>query len=189
MEKNDKLRSLEIYAENMLFASRWVLIPIFYLFPIALLVLVGEFVKSLFNIVVEFFKSSNLDGVVIGSLELVDISLVCGLILIAMFAGYENFVSKLDIDNHPDYPHWMRNITFSKLKILVLATAVPMSIIHLLAESYMIDQTSNRELIVSVVFVFVFVFAAIGMAYMDYLLSLSAKNKVVTKIKVKDEGE
>lgn len=180
MMKN-KLRTFEIFAENALFSTRWFLIPVFFMFPISVLIMVGEFLKSLYEIVVMFFTDGSRDNIVIGALELIDISLVCGLMLIAMFAGYENFVSKLDIEDHKDYPHWMRNITFSKLKILVLATSVPMIIIHLLADSYRIDEISNREIIISASLVFVFVFAAIGMALMDFILSLSAKNKSETE--------
>lgn len=169
MSEETLIRKVEVAAEKCLFASRWLLVFIFYLFPIVIGVLVFTFVRNLWG-VLEVFVSISQEDLIVKILNLLETSLICGFVLIMMIAGYENFVSKLDIDEHPDYPHWMRNITFSKMKILLLATTVPMSVIHLVMDMYKIDEISNRNLIATICLHFVFVLTAIGMAYMDKLV-------------------
>lgn len=174
-EKESLIRKVEVGAENCLFATRWLLAPVFYLFPIVMGIMVFEFIGQLWALLLTFVHS-DMENIVQRVLNLIETSLVCGLVLIVMISGYENFVSKLDIAEHPDYPHWMRNITFGKMKILLLATTVPMSVIHLVVDMYKIDEISNRNLIATIVLHFVFVITAIGMAYMDKILHGSDNN-------------
>ena len=92
---------------------------------------------------VEFFltarKASESD-VILGVLSLVDITLTGTLILIVIFSGYENFVSKIDTSGHPDWPEWMSKVDFAGLKQKLLASIVAISAIQVLKAFMNLDQ-------------------------------------------------
>ena len=66
------------------------------------------------------------------ALSLIDLSLAANLLLIVIFSGYENFVSKIDIGDHPDRPGWMGALDFSGLKMKLIASIVAISAVALL---------------------------------------------------------
>jgi uncharacterized protein (TIGR00645 family) len=70
--------------------------------------------------------------IVLAVLALVDLSLVANLLLIVIFSGYENFVSKINTKGHEDRPEWMGQLDFAGLKIKVVASIVAISAIELL---------------------------------------------------------
>ncbi len=117
--------------ELLLFASRWLLAP-FYLgmalaLAIVLFVFGHEFVNELAHV-----KSLDAEGVILFALSLIDLSLTGNLLVIVMFAGYENFVSKIHIADHEDKPGWMGTVDFSGLKLKLIASIVAISGIALL---------------------------------------------------------
>lgn len=168
-ENDTKLRKIEIISENILFNSRWIMAPIFYGMMIPIVIGIFNFFRDAYRLLKAFLIDNEPDTVV-ESLKMVDSTFVCGLLLVTMITGYEIFVSKLDVVEHPDYPNWMREMSFSKLKILVLVTTIPMTVIRLLTDLYQINTVSDRELIVTIIINFTFVLTAIGVAYMDKLL-------------------
>ncbi|MCK9911176.1 YqhA family protein, partial [Microbacteriaceae bacterium K1510] len=95
--------------------------------------------------------------VILGLLALVDLSLTGSLIVIVIFSGYENFVSKIDHTGHRDWPEWMGTIDFTALKIKLLGSIVAISAIQLLKQFMSINTVSDRDLfwlvIIHVVFV------------------------------------
>ena len=162
-------RFIEIKSENLLFFSRWFLAPVFLIAPISIVVIGVKYCQELYHLIRTFWVSE-LDNVLVSVLQMLDMILVMGLVIIVMFSGYENFVSKLDVEDHPDNPKWMRNVTFAKMKIWLIATIVAMSSIHLLIDFYKIDEISNRELVSTLAIHLVLVITAIGMAGMDKIL-------------------
>ncbi|HEY7987368.1 MAG TPA: YqhA family protein, partial [Methylophilaceae bacterium] len=96
------MRDFEYWLEKILFASRWLLAPFY-------LGLVGAVVVLLWHFGVEFIHlvhavTDTEESVVVGILSLVDLVLVANLLIIIIFAGYENFVSKMDTGDHEDRP-------------------------------------------------------------------------------------
>ena len=162
-------RFIEVKSENLLFFSRWFLAPVFLISPITIVIIGLKYCQKLYNLVTSFWYSE-LDNVLITVLQMQDMILVMGIVIIVMFSGYENFVSKLDVEDHPDNPKWMRNVSFGKMKILLIATVVTMSSIHLLIDFYMIDQISTRNMIFYIATHITLVATAIGMAQMDKIL-------------------
>jgi uncharacterized protein (TIGR00645 family) len=97
-------------------------------------------------VVGHIFDASESD-IILAVLTLVDMSLVASLLLIIIFSGYENFVSKiLHTENHIDRPEWMGKVDFSGLKIKLIASIVAISAIELLKSFINVGAYSNTEL-------------------------------------------
>lgn len=104
--------------ERGIFASRWVLAPM-YLGLIGALVLVTvKFFTQLWKLPTHFDPAASADDITVDILSLIDIALLGNLILIVIFAGYENFVSKIHAaEGSADRPSWMGHVDFSGLKM------------------------------------------------------------------------
>ena len=154
--------------EKTLFMSRWLLAPFYIGLAIGLLMLLVAFVHEAVERVVHVWNA-RLDQTIVGMLSLIDLSLVGNLILIVMWAGYENFVSRLDFQNHPDRPSWLSHIGYGDLKIKVLTSIVAISAIHVLEDFMHIDSTSNRELAWGVGIHLTFIASGVLLTVMDRL--------------------
>lgn len=122
---------LERGIELVLFVSRWLLAPLY----LGMIVALGLVLYVFFHeLLVQLSDINALDGeaVIVLALSLIDLSLTANLLLIVMFSGYENFVSKLHIENQEDRPSWMGTVDFSGLKLKLIASIVAISGIALL---------------------------------------------------------
>jgi len=125
------MKAIESFLETLMFNSRWLLAP-FYLGLVAgIVILLIKFGQEFFHIASHAMTGTESD-VILAILTLVDMSLVANLLIIIIFSGYENFVSKIDTANHEDRPDWMGKVDFSGLKIKVIASIVAISAIELL---------------------------------------------------------
>jgi uncharacterized protein (TIGR00645 family) len=150
-------RALERRIEAVMFFSRWIMVPFYFGLLLALVVLFGKFAVEVFHFVTHAVSMTE-SNVVLGILTLIDLCLLASLILIVVFSGYENFVSKIDGTEHGNWPEWMRDIDFSGLKQKLLASIVAISAIHLLkafmdAEKGPPGQSIYWLIIIHVVFV------------------------------------
>ena len=102
-------------------------------------------------------------------LTLVDLALTGSLLLIVIFSGYENFVSKIDHSGHRDWPEWMGTIDFTALKIKLLGSIVAISAIQLLKQFMAVKTASDRELMWYVIIHVVFVVSSVLLALSDRL--------------------
>jgi uncharacterized protein (TIGR00645 family) len=107
--------AIERVLEAVLFASRWLLAPFYLGLALSIVVLLVKFLQELAHLVGMMLSGSESD-IILGVLTLVDLSLTGSLLLIVIFSGYENFVSKIDHSNHRDWPEWMGTIDFTALK-------------------------------------------------------------------------
>lgn len=121
--------------ERSLFASRWLLAPM-YVGLLAGLVLVSiKFFGELWSMLSTFSLSTPADEITVEILTLIDIALLGNLILIVIFAGYENFVSKIKVaEGSEDRPSWMGTVDFSGLKMKLIGSLVAISVILLLKD-------------------------------------------------------
>ena len=117
--------------EKLLFSSRWLMAPMYLCLVISLAMLTVIFVHETAKIVPHVLEMSADEGI-LSILTLIDMSLAGNLMLIVIFSGYENFVSKLDLDDAKDRPSWMGKVDFSGLKMKLIASIVAISGIHLL---------------------------------------------------------
>lgn len=161
------MQSLEQYLEQLLFASRWLLAPFY-------LGLVGSVIVLLWYFGLEFLHliglvTSGEGNVLVGVLSLVDLVLVANLLMVIIFAGYENFVSKIDTGDHEDRPDWMGHVDFSDLKMKLIGSIIAISGVELLKSFVNIDSHTNTEMAWKVGIHLTFVVSGVMFALMDKL--------------------
>jgi uncharacterized protein (TIGR00645 family) len=159
---------IERIIEQIIFASRWLLAPVYVGLVIGLFVLLVKFAQRLIELAGNALTASA-DDTIVGLLGLIDLSLMGGLIVMVMFAGYEIFVSKLDLGDHLDKPDWMGHVDFSDLKLKLMASIVAISAIHVLGSFMNVEHLTDRELAWSVGIHMSFVLSALLLAVMDRL--------------------
>ncbi|HEB63518.1 MAG TPA: TIGR00645 family protein [Gammaproteobacteria bacterium] len=167
------MKKLEYFIEALIFSSRWMLVP-FYLGLVACIaLLLVKFSKEFIGFIFTVFSGSGSD-VVIGVLTLIDVVMIANLLLIIIFAGYENFVSKIDVRDSEDKPSWMGKVGFSDLKMKMMGTIIAISAIELLKAFLTVESLSNEELAWQVGIHMTFVVSALLFAASDWL---TAKKK------------
>lgn len=157
---------VERWIEKIIFASRWLLAPFYVGLVVALLVLLLKFVQELAHFVVHPFASTESD-VILGVLTLIDLTFTGSLIVIVVFSGYENFVSKIEVDGSEDWPEWMSKIDFTGLKLKLMSSIVAISAIQLLKIFMNLPKTSDREIMWYVGLHVVFVVSGLVFALTD----------------------
>lgn len=140
------MKRLESGFEHVLFASRWLMAPVYLGLVLAMVVLLVKFTKEILGLFANLMTASG-GELIIGVLSLVDIALIMNLLIIIVFSGYENFVSKMeDLHAHQDRPEWMGHIGFSDLKIKLIGSIVAISGIELLKSFMNVDNLSDRHM-------------------------------------------
>jgi uncharacterized protein (TIGR00645 family) len=159
--------AIERGAETALFNSRWLMAPFYVGLIVSIFVLLLKFVRMLWEFILEAPGSKSTDTI-LGVLSLIDVVLVANLILIVVFSGYENFVSRIDTSDHPNWPVWMTKIDFAGLKQKLLASIVAISAIHVLEAFLNIDHAFDATRMSWLVAVhLVFVISALLLALSD----------------------
>jgi len=160
--------TIESVLEKTLFASRWLLAPFYLGLAVGIGILLIKFMQELFQLALIAVSGSESDAI-LGVLTLVDLALTGSLLLIVIFSGYENFVSKIDHSGHSDWPEWMSAIDFTALKIKLLGSIVAISAIQLLKQFMAVKTASDRELMWYAIIHVVFVVSSVLLALSDRL--------------------
>jgi uncharacterized protein (TIGR00645 family) len=150
-----------------LFASRWLMAPFYIGLVVALLVLLLKFVQEIIHFVPHVFISPESD-VLLFVLTLIDLSLTGNLLVMVIFAGYENFVSHIDVAEDAHRPTWMGTIDFSGLKIKLIGSIVAISGIHLLKQFMNVEAVNKEDLKWLLLTHAAFVISGVLLAVMDY---------------------
>ena len=129
----------------VIFQSRWLLAPLYLGLVAALLLLCFKFLQELVSYAPKIVTLSS-DDTLLAVLSLIDLVLVGNLVLLVIFAGYENFVSKIETNGHPDRPSWMGSVDMSGLKFSLIASIVAISAIQLLKSFMHVEQLTDRQL-------------------------------------------
>jgi len=122
---------MESLIEKTLYASRWVMAPVYLGLSLLLVVLAFKFFQELIHIVPALLSMPE-QTLILKILTLVDLTLVGSLVVMVMFSGYENFVSKIDIDEGDEKLSWLGKMDSGSLKLKLSASIVAISAIHLL---------------------------------------------------------
>lgn len=170
-------QGIEKIIERGLFASRWLMAPFYIGLVGALIVLLISFMQELVHFVTSIPHLTQNDAV-LGVLSLIDLSLAGNLLVIVIFSGYENFVSKMDVGEHKDQPEWRGSVDFSTLKLKLIASIVAISGIHLLKIFMDVDKISERQILWMVIIHLVFVVSGVLLAFMD---RIAASTKAMKK--------
>jgi uncharacterized protein (TIGR00645 family) len=152
--------------ERVLYASRWILAPMYLGLSLALLALAIKFFQEILHVLPHILDTAETD-LVLTTLSLIDMTLVGGLIVMVMFSGYENSVSQLDIGEDSEKLGWLGKVDTTSLKNKVAASIVAISSIHLLKVFMNASNVENDKLMWFVIIHLTFVLSAFAMGYLD----------------------
>lgn len=164
---------IETGLEKFLFASRWLLAPFYLGLAAALVLVLARFCIEFYNLVRSGI-STDAHSFTLELLAMLDLVLIANLILIVVFAGYENFVSKIETaKDDVDRPHWMGTIDFTGLKLKLIGSLVAISVIELLKDFIQLGEHEvdkvGQGLIWRVIIHVVFLFSGVLFAIMDLI--------------------
>ena len=162
------LKNFEKFMERLMFASRWLLAPFYFGLIISLFFLLIVFIKEVIHFLFHF--STDETELILFILTLIDLSFAGNLLIIVIFSGYENFVSKINIKNHEDKPEWMGTVDFGGLKLKLVSSIVAISGIHLLKVFFGLENYTQNQIILYIAVHLTFVLSGVLLAYMDSLI-------------------
>jgi uncharacterized protein (TIGR00645 family) len=131
-------------AGRAMFAARWIMAPIYLGLLISLALIVVKFVQKLVQAVPKLMDASS-NEVVFDVLTLVDLSLVANLVVIVMFAGWENFVGRLLTAQAGERPQWLGALDFSALKLRLVASVAVIAAVLILETFVHIDEVTALQ--------------------------------------------
>ncbi|HEU4652567.1 MAG TPA: TIGR00645 family protein [Steroidobacteraceae bacterium] len=166
------MKRFEVGLERLLFASRWVLAPVYLAMSLALFALGIKFFIELYHLLTHVVAMQEAD-LVLRLLALVDMVLVGSLIVMVMFSGYENFVSQLDVEGTDRSLGWLGKLDANSLKLKVAASIVAISSIHLLRVFMNAENKSETSLKWYVIIHLTFVVSAVLMGVLDRITAAS----------------
>lgn len=159
---------IERSMERAMYASRWILAPIYLGLSVVLLALSIKFFQELYHFLPHFLEIDESE-MILKLLTLIDLTLVGSLTVIVMFSGYENFVSQMDIGPDAEKLGWLGTHDYSSLKMKVSSSIVAISSIHLLKIFMNVQNTDNSKLLWYVVIHLTLVTSALMLGYLDKL--------------------
>jgi uncharacterized protein (TIGR00645 family) len=174
----------------LIFSSRWMQLPLYLGLIVAQGVYVVLFVKELFHLIAGAVSLSE-HHIMLAVLGLIDVVMISNLLVMVIVGGYETFVSRLNLEGHPDQPEWLNHVNASVLKVKLAMAIIGISSIHLLktfialgtseagAEGGMDWHGPMWQTLIHLAFIV----SAIGIAYTDKLMNLSAKDDAAEVVK------
>ena len=175
-KKNILGHKIEEFLEKSMFASRWFMAPVYVVLSISLAVIMIKVVQE-FLYYVPLFINLNIKDLLLFVLHILDLALIGNLVLMILFAGYENFVSKIGAARESeDKPSWMGKVDFSGLKLKLIGSIVAISGINLLEAFMNVENIDDRNIKWQIAIHLVFVISGVLLAAMDYIAS-KTKNK------------
>ena len=156
--------------KSMIFASRWLQAPLYFGLIVAQAVYVYLFMVELSHLIHKIGNLSETDIMLI-VLGLIDVVMIANLLIMVIVGGYETFVSRLNLEDHPDQPEWLSHVNAGVLKVKLATALIGISAIHLLKTFINAEQLTDRVVLWQVVIHMVFVVSALAMAYTDKLMT------------------
>jgi len=164
---------LERLIEKTLFSSRWLLAPVYLGLALALLALGIKFFQEVIHMFSDILTMPEAN-LVLSILALIDMTLVGSLIVMVMFSGYENFVSRIELDEGAEKMEWLGKLDAGTLKLKVAASIVAISSIHLLSVFMKVQEIANDKVFWYVILHMTFVLSALLLGVLDRI-TFSAK--------------
>lgn len=159
--------------ERLIFSSRWIQAPLYLGLIVAQIVYCWLFMVELSHLVHQAFDSAHFSEteVMLLVLGLIDVVMIANLLVMVIVGGYETFVSRLDLDQHPDQPEWLSHVNAGVLKIKLSTAIIGISSIHLLKSFINAANVSEHTLKWQVAIHLVFLFSALIMALVDKVMT------------------
>jgi uncharacterized protein (TIGR00645 family) len=183
---------------KLIFASRWLQLPLYLGLIAAQAVYVLHFLVELVHLIEAAFGSQTALQALISSigyktitpivtlnetvimlvvLALIDVVMISNLLIMVIVGGYETFVSRMELEGHPDQPEWLSHVNASVLKVKLATAIIGISSIHLLKTFINADNYTDRVLIAQTVIHITFLLSAMAIAYTDKIMSGIAAQK------------
>ncbi len=161
--------------ESAVFASRWIQAPLYGGLIVAELLYAYKFLVELWEMVIHINKMDE-TAFMLGVLGLIDVTMVANLLTMVIIGGYATFVSKLDLEQHPDRPDWLTHVDPGTIKIKLAASLIGISSIHLL-KAFVDVANENPEHIKWKIFIHMtFLASAILLAWTDKIMQKEKKH-------------
>ena len=168
VEDNNEFHIEEV-VEKVLFGGRWLLAPLYVGLLLSLVPLIYRFFIEFLHLM-EGVATLEMQEITLKILELLDVVLLGNLIILVIFAGYENFVSKINVaTNSVDRPHWMGRVDYSGLKIKLIGSLVAISVIELLKDFMMEGAYDDKTQMWRIIIHITFVISGVLFALMDFI--------------------
>jgi uncharacterized protein (TIGR00645 family) len=180
---------------NLIFASRWLQLPLYLGLIAAQAVYVVHFLYELTHLIQAAAGSETALHALVTSigykaavpathlnetiimlvvLALIDVVMISNLLIMVIVGGYETFVSRMDLEGHPDQPEWLSHVNASVLKVKLATAIIGISSIHLLKTFINADNYSDRVLIAQTAIHIAFLLSAMAIAYTDHIMARAA---------------
>ena len=160
---------------RFIFASRWLQLPLYVGLIVAQVVYVWLFLKELVHLVIESPSVTEQQAMLI-VLGLIDVVMISNLLIMVIVGGYETFVSRMELNRHPDQPEWLSHVNASVLKIKLAMAIIGISSIHLLRTFIEAGQLGKPGAALTEAGVLwqsvihgLFILSAIGIALVDWI--------------------
>lgn len=167
---NTELETRANILSKIIFASRWLQLPIY----LGLIVVQGiyayKFMKSLYHLVIDLNQMDS-NMVMLAVLNLIDVVMIANLLVMVIVGGYETFVSRLRVDGHPDQPEWLDHVNATVLKVKLSMAIISISSIHLLQTFINASNLDEKQMMWQVIIHVTFVISALVLAYIDKILN------------------
>lgn len=160
------------FLAKLIFASRWLQLPLYLGLIVAQIVYVYHFLIELWHLVGGAVNHT-LDetGIMLIVLALIDVVMISNLLIMVTIGGYETFVSRMHLENHPDQPEWLDHVNASVLKVKLAMAIIGISSIHLLKTFINAQQYDEKTLIAQASIHVIFLLSALAIAYCDKLIN------------------
>lgn len=161
---------------NILFGSRWLQLPLYLGLIVAQAVYVFFFGVELVHLVAKANHLVEADIMLI-VLGLIDVVMISNLLIMVIVGGYETFVSRLNLEGHPDEPDWLSHVNANLLKVKLATAIIGISSIHLLKTFINAENLTDKVLLWQTVIHMAFVVSAVAIAYIDKLMTHPQTNQ------------
>ncbi len=172
-ETNQPIEARGKFLSTILFGSRWLQVPLYLGLIGAQLVYVVHFMVELEHLVAGTFKLSEASIMLI-VLGLIDVVMISNLLIMVIVGGYETFVSRLNLEGHPDEPEWLSHVNANVLKVKLATAIIGISSIHLLKTFINAPNLSNDVMMWQTLIHLAFIASAVSIAYIDRLMPATA---------------
>ncbi|HOY03527.1 MAG TPA: TIGR00645 family protein, partial [Zoogloea sp.] len=160
--------------ERFIFWSRWLQAPLYLGLIVAQGIYVWLFMAELGHLLTSVFESgghiSETETMLV-VLGLIDVVMIANLLIMVIIGGYETFVSRLDLEDHPDQPEWLSHVNAGVLKIKLSTAIIGISSIHLLKTFINASNLAEHTIKWQVIIHLVFLLSAMAMAYVDKMMN------------------
>ena len=154
----------------ILFGSRWLQVPLYLGLIVAQCVYVVQFLAELKHLIFEMSKF-NETTIMLSVLGLIDVVMISNLLIMVIVGGYETFVSRLNLEGHPDEPEWLSHVNANVLKVKLATAIIGISSIHLLKTFINAAAYDQKTMLWQVVIHMTFVASALSIALIDRIMS------------------